>query len=974
MASAYITNIHEPQKYNEFVELLIHRIGAVLNADGDAWVDIHSGEEIKKIALNEDEGYEDGFKVTTNAVLEQDISIQPLVKGNVKKYDTSETIMVNNIVNAISISMGINLENQKEFIMGCVIEKLKELLPKESTYTKQIKDMANKGKTIPSYKELYSSLILYYTLGMTLIAIQTNTEPVKTRKTFPGCVRSFTGYPFEGAGDLTSLKYLACVAYKIRSPDAPWNVLSKKKESFIETKIKETIDGTDRVVGLINMPEVKIKFDEKLQQLILNPEEKIAEEHNILSWTQFLPPLVPIKLKQLLDISSEFKERLQSDLKSGSRGQREKILIVESKIIFFSLAIQERIQHVINSKQLLLRRATNDPYLENACCNEKDTITTLQYFEKEDSSITEYNKIVKRLTNIINDIHFYSKPVLLYSSFNTKNIYPSISDNFNEETIYLAFIRFCNFRNLSPIHSDLLTFCSNKPDTINENDTLVEIIKKLKEDKREFTEPNFLRLLQIVSSKNLVNVITDKNVVSSISKFSHVIKVVEDENDETIEGSLIQNLNDCLDTYDIASSEVTEQIRVLNKKLRKDNDSIKNKIIEFITKNKERDVSAGNIRTMTSFMNNISEWVLDKSIRNADVKISNDALYNIVNFFKIFVQNSINVFPNIILNNVDHKNIQIPNYWGLSMNHASKIRGAVTDYYNGLRKFYDIPALNKILTTIQKSTKNILLLSNNTPSFTTIKKNQEEFKPIFDEKTSKLLFEHYLLLVFIEYINLSDMDDMIVTERRKEIDVVDIFSTQFLEENERKDEINITEPRKEMDITLLRGNKKELKQKVASLLLAFIQIMNKQKDIIDISYEDIQDRVFKIREKEKDLITDRLKGLTEEERAADTILKINKLGPWDKGLQKSLVRYNADEYDKEREFMEIMTQFERNVGNKTNPSKRSFNQDVDDYIEEQQVENDIEREAYDISGYTEDYMDGIFEGDEVEYGEYGDYE
>jgi len=974
MSSAYVRYINEPQKYNDFVEVLIHRIGAVLNSDGDAWVDIHSGEVIKQIALDEDEGYDNGFRVSTNAVLEEDITIQSATKSvSTKKYDTPETIMINNVINAISVSMGINIESQKEFIIGCVIEKIKELLPKESSYTKQIKDAANKGKTIPSYKELYSSILLYTTLGMTLIAIQTNTEPIKTKKTFPGCIRSFVGYPFEGAGDLTSLKYLACVAYKIRSPSTPWNVLSKKKETFIESKIKEAIDGTDRSVGLINMPEVKRKIEEKIEDLILNPDQEIPEEHNILNWTQFLPPLVPIKLKQLLNISDEFKERLENELKSGSKGQRDKILIVESKIIFFSLAIQERIVNVINSKQLILRKSTNEPYLENACCNEKDTITTLQYFEKEDQSIREYNTIVKRLTDILNDINFYSKPTLLYSPFNTKNIYPSISENFNEETIYLAFIRFCNLRSLKPIHSDLLTFCANKPDTINENDTLIEIIRKLKEDRREFTEPNFLRLLQIVSRKNIMNVNIDKNVVSSITKFSNVLKVIDDENDQVIEGSLINILNDCLDTYDIASSEITQQTRILNNKLKKDNESIKKKIIEFITKNKERDVTSTNIRNMTSFINNISEWALDKTTRKEELKISNEALYNIVNFFKVFIQNTVNVFPNIILNNVDYQNIQIPNYWGLSMNHSFKIRTAVTEYYSVLRKFYDAQTVSKILEKIQKSGKNILLLSNNTPSFTTITKGELEVKPIFDEKTSKLLFEHYLLLVFIEYINLADIDEMIVTEKKTEINVLDIFSTQFLEESERRTE-SIELPRTEMDITVLRGNKKELKQKVSSLLLSFIQIMNKEKDMLNISYEDIQDKVFKIREKEKDLMTDRLKGLTEEEREADTILKINKLGPWDKGLQKSLTRYSADDYDKEREFMEIMTQFERNVGNETNSSKRNFTNVMDDYIEDQQRENDMEREAYDISGYTENYMDGNFEGDETEYGEYGEYD
>ena len=220
---------------------------------------------------------------------------------------------------------------------------------------------------------------------------------------------------------------------------------------------------------------------------------------------------------------------------------------------------------------------------------------------------------------------------------------------------------------------------------------------------------------------------------------------------------------------------------------------------------------------------------------------------------------------------------------------------------------------------------------------------------------------------------MADVDKMIVTKKKTEINVLDIFSTQFLEESQRKTE-PIVSPKTEIDITVLRGNKKELKQKVSNLLLSFIQIMNKEKDMINISYENIQDKVFKIREKEKDLITDRLKGLTEEEREADTILKINKLGLWDKGLQKSLTRYSADDYDKEREFMEIMTQFERNVGNDANPSRRNFSNVMDDYIEYKQRETDMDREAYDISRYNEDYMDGNFEGDEADYRDFGDYD
>ena len=79
--------------------------------------------------------------------------------------------------------IGISL-TLAQLIMSCVIEKLRDILPKESDYLKQIKEMANKGKEIPSYNELYNTFILYYTLAMILIAIQTSIPSVKTRN-FP---------------------------------------------------------------------------------------------------------------------------------------------------------------------------------------------------------------------------------------------------------------------------------------------------------------------------------------------------------------------------------------------------------------------------------------------------------------------------------------------------------------------------------------------------------------------------------------------------------------------------------------------------------------------------------------------------------------------------------------------------------------------------------------------------------------------
>ena len=217
---------------------------------------------------------------------------------------------------------------------------------------------------------------------------------------------------------------------------------------------------------------------------------------------------------------------------------------------------------------------------------------------------------------------------------------------------------------------------------------------------------------------------------------------------------------------------------------------------------------------------------------------------------------------------------------------------------------------------------------------------------------------------------------MIVREVEKNQQVQDLFSVDYLDEANASLDININIGNEnETDITVLRGNKRDLKNKVADLLIEFLVIMESHKDVVDISYDDVLDRVFKLKEKEKDIITDRLKFLTDEERDADTILKVNKLGMWSKGLQKGLTTYVKETYDEEREFIEQMLQYEKQAQQKlknTDYDVTSNNFVLDDFIEEIDRDAEIEREAYDMSGYTENYMDGEFEGDEVD--NYEDFE
>jgi len=224
----------------------------------------------------------------------------------------------------------------------------------------------------------------------------------------------------------------------------------------------------------------------------------------------------------------------------------------------------------------------------------------------------------------------------------------------------------------------------------------------------------------------------------------------------------------------------------------------------------------------------------------------------------------------------------------------------------------------------------------------------------------------------------TDESDMVVTSVETPEIVEDLFTVDSLEEREIRADFSERVGVTRETAMLISGNKKELKQLVAQLLISFLSIMEDQKDKIDISYEEIRDNIFKLKESEKAGITDRLKSLTDEDRQLDTVLKINKLGVWGKGLKKGLTVYDKDMYEEEGEFRDQMEKAEREIRKRNrNVTSENVNQYLDDYLDERNREEEDEREAYDMSYLNDDYEDGNFDGVEApeeEHDDYADYD
>jgi hypothetical protein len=1040
--------INDNDNFNEKVEYIIKDIGA-LSDDGDSWVDKHSGYIIKHINFDIEEGYEGGYKIksrelmdsTTGTGLElsNPLSVVGTEKGRVKQLEeevklkvtkklTPENKTIMNIINILSQSCSVDIVQQHEFIMKTVGDALATSLPSETNYNKEVKEMANKGKTIPPYKTIYNSTILYLTMGMFIIAAQTHMPSIKTKKTFPGCVRSFHGFPIEGvnSSDFSSIEYIACIGYDIRSSVDPWSALQKQKKETIINRLKDTIQKI-----LLSIPDVERKLKDKLEYNIAKERRREEmkqsgkyvrdaeedEDHDIKSWSSFLPPLVNFKIRRLSNITSEFKSSLLSSLKTGGSNQREKILVVESKIIEFSLAIQEKIQQIISKKKLLLTNMANEPFVENACCNDTNIFNTIKYFEKESNGeINSYNTIVIELSNILFDINAITKSPYIVSKENTKNHYPVISNEFDEETIYRAFIVYCKFNSLIPISEDLISLCNEKPKNVSSKDSYNEIIRKLKKDGRIYTHESLLRLLQLVNRKNIIDIDMGNLSISSLQMMRNLIDNFDFEKEELVYPSLQKLLSESLDTFEITSIdnktnndfEDSKETRALKNHLSRTNDDMKKEIIDFIKKNYK--LAGIKQKNINGLLNDLFIWNCDDEINMRN----NDCMNKMVQFIKTYIHNFATIFPNIILNTVDYDKINIPKYLGLSITHTNDIKNIIKNYYEKLRPFYKNTHVSTVLYNIQNKTKNLVLLTNETPFLSSIniesnnhekhekhkkheKHEQREditINSIFDVRMSKLLLEQYFLIMFMEYVNLANNESMlfgintenkkskrklsgsnmtktVATTNKMELDepkedfsIEEVFTVENLEEREQF--IGMEDEVFENEYIRAPGELKKLQTNVANLLLQYMIIMNDHKDIIDISYDKIMDKVFKIKEREKDTFTDRLKAKTDEERNVDTIMKINKLGEWGKGLQKGLTSYVKETYDEERDLMINIASIEKVVRKNPNVSDENIEQYMDDYLYNQNVDLEIEREAYDMSNQIDDYNDGNFEGEEVE--------
>ena len=910
----------ETNNYKDKLDEICAQQGTISD-DGDCWVDKYSGYVIRYIDYDTDEGYEEsGAKTVSREKLEQDLGTVSVLQNNApEKFESKETEMVHNVVHSLTGFIGIQIDSL-DFISKNVLIDINERLGSEEKYERRVELARSKGKKLPPpYETVKNQYLLIFTIVYLFVSIQTAIPSVKTRKTFPGCVRSFKGMPLEGEGDESGLQYMACIAHKIKSSIKPWNTIRKNKVETIFERLKA------HMLYVVEKTDVQAKINDKLEYLITNDDFEIPDEYSISKWTTFQPPLKEFKVKTVSNVSADFKKNITKYPDAN--------LILRSKMAAHSLSIIESINAIVKKEKPILTNMLGEPFLENVCCNESEH-SGIDYFMNIDKLIPQFNEIIHNMDDIYQLNRMIGKAPFLYHNENTKKAYPSYGTEFHEHSIFRAFIHYCKYNKNIPIPKELLPLCTNNVSDFKDEDNIEEKIRILRSEGRNYNNETLLSLLQIISRRGIIPI---ESTVKFVNKFQGLRDFIEFYRNEKqpIDVELLGLLNSNLDTFNVAIESTDKRTNQLSDYLLIDTEDKLDEILLFLRNNSE--LSKRKLKPILDFIKNITKWEtggFDSFLLQED-----ETNFKNITFIKNCIFSLINFFPNMIINEVQHSDIKIPKHWKLSQIHNLDIYNILSTEYEDLKEFYGNDVLNHILKLYYNKNQLFLTLMNLIPLYATIPTQSKKIKPIFNHQITKLIFKYLFVNSLHLFIKILDEPMIIMTKKTTE---VEDFS----------------------EVDIQQGKVQEKKHLVANYLIKCVGVLINQQKSLNLNYDSIMEKVTRAKRKEREKFTTYGKDLNPDEMRVQNVMKQHKLERWSKGLEKGTTQYVQETYDEERKELEKDTLNEIKLGEIDDVT--TMNQDIYmfELSEQERTEHEINAEINDLSHLAEDDDYGDRDGDE----------
>jgi hypothetical protein len=468
----------------------------------------------------------------------------------------------------------------------------------------------------------------------------------------------------------------------------------------------------------------------------------------------------------------------------------------------------------------------------------------------------------------------------IFSPLDTHLIYPNPREQFSEETMYISFLRFCEFN--IPFDDTIARICDNPIlKRINNLDSIHDKIERLKHEGIDINRDNFKYILNAVNRTNIVDINLHPVILSERRLLEMKIDELKEKKVPVIcNPEILDAFQSLIDTFDTLRRGDDESYNAMDTFLDSNIEHFQEEIVTFLS---NMNVTKG----VEHFMDTMTNWKL----RGEDIYITraDETSITVFTFYDTFIKNIMQVYPNMIIKGVDYKDIAIPKHWKLSERHIRDVRDLIFGETSALQKYYKDNTLFPVLEFIQKHSRDIIDLMNATNLFADLILNDNTIQAtIINGNIINKLIKFYVLCSF--YIYVKSLDTILTIDDDDEFDLLGLIDDSGVEDSVRDQ--------------IIAGRKEQLNKKIATLLGTYINIIESQKKKLDLNNEDIVKNVLKAKEKEKNKITKRLGDLTVEEREVENILKNQRLGNWSLGQTRALYEYDAEQYDKERQEIE----------------------------------------------------------------------
>jgi hypothetical protein len=546
-----------------------------------------------------------------------------------------------------------------------------------------------------------------------------------------------------------------------------------------------------------------------------------------------------------------------------------------------------------------------------------------------------------------------SRPSTLYHPGFTGVRYPVISNVTLVENIYAAFFHYCHFDTNLPIPESLLLVCAEKPSSMTgyrRDWSMIDKIEFMKMNGKQYLPENLEQLMTIIRNQHRVDIDPPRNF-SQVDAMRDLLEYYVQTDSPVIEGAFRRHLFSVINHFNPMKmvEEPRPELDTLKNYLAKANERMYYTIVDFMDR-------YGNLEDAK--FSALQDWLMSPGTPKSASSLVNKALlYKTTQNVKNMIYNMSRLYPQMILQQKIYN--RIPDHWDLADVHVRDLEHKLDKYWGELQPFFGDTVLSELLQDVVRRLNDLCLFVRELPVYSPIAKGDRLFHSLFDVEATYLMFMYLLYSGFYEYIVATENSDIINTDRvvsknmrKKNIktnkDVAESVTAIIsdLEEDEEEAQQNL----EEINLEIIAPN--ELKTRVAQVLMAVITIEQENQDVF-LTYEEISKKIGFSKKEEKKRITDYLGSLQDDERKIEDKFKQYKMGRWNAGMQRGLVHYDKQTYQRERAEMD-MGVFGGDMGTTAVDVETLEAEEARDIAEE------YDAEGGDIGDFGDEYGDGVY--------------